>query len=275
MGECFGKIFILNGEIVSAEAFSNSFIYEGESVYEVIRMKNGLPVFLDDHYERIERSAKGLGKTLPADFKDIKSAMLNLSTNEPVDEVNLKIVFNYNKNSEHWLLYYTEPSYPSRTDYTDGVKAILFHAERHNPASKVINHRLRSEIYHRLILESAYEALLVNSENCITEGSRSNIFFIRNDVLYTAPEGKVLEGITRKYILDICREKRIAIVFRCVNISELSDFESVFMTGTSPVVLPFAKVGDIRFEVNNHIIRLLFNGVIEKAEASRARFASG
>jgi branched-chain amino acid aminotransferase len=124
-----------------------------------------------------------------------------------------------------------------------GVKGILYYAQRKDPESKVINHKLRSSIYHNLILHRGYEALLVNEENCITEGSRSNIFFLKGDVLTTASDDKVLNGITRKYILDICRDNKIRVEFKCVPVDSIPGYDAVFMTGTSPMV-SFYRIDD-------------------------------
>jgi branched-chain amino acid aminotransferase len=53
MNECYGKNFILNGDLQPADAFDNSFVYDGDSVYEVIRTIKGSPVFFNDHMERL------------------------------------------------------------------------------------------------------------------------------------------------------------------------------------------------------------------------------
>ena len=50
MNECFGKKFVLNGELHPADLFDNTFVYEGDSVYEVIRMVKGIPVFFSRSY---------------------------------------------------------------------------------------------------------------------------------------------------------------------------------------------------------------------------------
>ena len=136
----------------------------------------------------------------------------------------------------------------------------------------MINHKLRSSIYHKLILEGGYEALLVNEENQITEGSRSNIFFLKGDTLTTAPDDKILNGITRKYILDICQDNKIKVKFMCVPVDSLQDYDAVFMTGTSPMVLQFYCIGDIYFNVRIPLIENLRMLYIEKAEESIRRF---
>ncbi len=274
MDECYGKYFIRNGEKVSADLFSSAMVYEGDSVYEVIRMVKGIPVFFEDHMIRLKNSASLQKKELGTDIDTIRRDILLLSGAEKLKEVNLKIVFSYNENSSGYLIYFIEPVYPTKAQYRNGVRGILFNAERKDPASKVINHKLRSDIYHKLILERAYEALLVDHKNRITEGSRSNIFFIRDNDLYTAPDEVILSGITRKYILDICREKNLEVIFEPVKADEIQNYDAVFMTGTSPMVLPFRSVNDYSFNVRHPLISELRRLYIARAADSVRNFRS-
>ena len=274
MNECYGKKFILNGELNPSDNFDNSLVYEGDSIYEVIRMIKGSPVFFHDHMERLELSMRIRQKEPLAKISDLRKDIINLVKTEKKKDINLKIVFNYNHDSTNYLVYFVEPIYPSEEQYKKGVKGILFYAERKDPESKVINHKLRSSIYHKLILEGGYEALLVNEENQITEGSRSNIFFLKGDALTTAPDDKILNGITRKYILEICRDNNIKVKFMCVPVESIQDYDAVFMTGTSPMVLQFYCIGDIYFNVRMELIENLRKLYLEKAEESIKRFMS-
>jgi len=268
MNECYGKKFILNGELLPSDQFDNSLVYEGDSIYEVIRMIKGNPVFFHDHMERLESSIRIRQKEPIAKMGDLRKDIINLVKTEKRKDINLKIVFNYNQDSNNYLIYFIEPIYPSEEQYKKGVKGILFYAERKNPESKVINHKLRSSIYHKLILEGGYEALLVNEENLITEGSRSNIFFLKGDTLTTAPDDKILNGITRKYILDICQKHSIKVKFMCVPVDSIQDYDAAFMTGTSPMVLQFYCIGDIYFNIRIALIENLRRLYFEKAEES-------
>jgi branched-chain amino acid aminotransferase len=272
MNECYGKKFVLNGKIQSSDHFDNSLVYEGDSIYEVIRMIKGTPVFFHDHMERLESSARIQQKEPLTNISNLKKDIINLVKTERKKEINLKIVYNYNKDLNNYLVYFIEPIYPSEEQYKKGVKGILFFAERKDPESKVINHKLRSSIYHKLILESGYEALLVNENNQITEGSRSNVFFLKGDTLFTAPDDKILNGITRKYILDICHDTKIKVKFMCVPIDKLQDYDAAFMTGTSPMVLQFNCIGDIYFNVRVPLIEELRKLYLLKAEGSILRF---
>jgi branched-chain amino acid aminotransferase len=257
MKESCGNKFILNGELQSADGFDNSLVYKGESVYEVIRTFRGTPVFFDDHMERLSQSVKLQNKRQLAGPEQLRDDIIALSRSERRKEINIKIVFNYNVGTENYLIYFIDSAYPSKEQYQRGVKGILFFAERQDPASKVINYRLKSLVHHELIAEGAYEALLVNENNQVTEGSRSNIFFLKDNSLVTAPDGQILKGITRKHILQICSENNIIVEFRCVDASEISGYESVFMSGTSPAVLPFCCINGTFFNPGLPLIKRL------------------
>jgi len=272
MNECFSKYFILNGSPVPSENFENSLVYEGESVYEVLRAMNGAPVFFDDHMDRLEQSVRNTGKSPLADRNALKRDIQLLYRSDKKREVNLKIVFNYNNEVSNYLVYNIEPIYPTAEQYREGVKGVLCHAERSDPESKVINHKLRTTIYHKLIVEGAYEALLVNNDGLITEGSRSNIFFARDNVLYTAPDELVLGGITRKHLLRICSDLKIPVRFECVKASGYDRFETAFMTGTSPVVLPFNMIDKTPLRVDHPLVKKLRDMYFEKMDSSIREF---
>lgn len=272
MNECTGKKFILNGNLQPVEMFDKSMVYEGDSVYEVLRMIKGSPMFFSDHLERLTTSVKLQKKEFLADNTEIRKAIMDLARADRKKETNLKIVFNYNKGVGNFLIYYIESSYPTEIQYKKGVKGVLFYAQRKDPESKVIDHKLRSSIYHKLIMEGGYEALLVNDNKQITEGSRTNIFFIKGESLITAPDQAVLSGITRKHILEICSDENISVDFSCVNAAEITDYDAVFMTGTSPVVLPFYCIDDKFFNVRIPLIERLRKHYLQKAEASTGLF---
>ncbi len=272
MSECYGDYFVLNGELSPCGMFNNSDVYEGDSLYEVIRMMGGVPLFFSDHMDRLENSVRHHGKKMLADRATLIRQIMNLRKSADVKESNLKIVFNYKEGGDKYLVYFIEPMYPSRKQYREGIAGILFYAERKDPEVKVINHSLRSSIYHRLIAGNAYEAFLVDNEGYITEGSRSNIFFVREDRLYTAPDEKVLGGITRKFILELCRDNSIDVVKCLVKVDELSNYESAFMSGTSPMVLPIREIDGIPFDPGNILIKRVSKLYTDKVNESIRSF---
>lgn len=275
MNECYGKKFILNGNLQPAEMFDNSLVYEGDSVYEVLRTIKGTPIFFSDHMERLTSSVRLQKKELLVQIPALRKVIIELSRSDKIKESNLKIVFNYNQGVSNYLVYFINSVYPTDLQYKNGVKGILFSAERKDPESKVINHKLRSSIYHRLITDGSYEAILVNENDFITEGSRSNIFFLKGETLFTAPDNSVLNGITRKHVIEICNEINIKIEYSFIAVKDIEKYDGVFMTGTSPMILPFSHVDDKLFKVKFPLIERIRKLYIQRAEASLSQFRPG
>lgn len=267
MKECCGNHFILNGEIKPVSEFDNNLVYKGDSIYEVIRTIGGIPVFFSDHMLRLASSVSFRDKNMIVDSQEIRSGIIRLAGLEKRKEINLKIVINYKESGNSWLIYYIESTYPTEEHYRKGVKGILFCAQREDPQSKVLDFRLRSEIHKELLDENAYEALLVNNDNLVTEGSKSNVFLIKDGKLITAPDEMILKGVTRKHILEICQKENIDVEFRCVNADDLGNYESVFITGTSPMVLPFCCINEKSFNVKHPLLerlRKMYMGRVEE-----------
>ena len=82
----------------------------------------------------------------------------------------------------------------------------------------------------------------------------------------------ILNGITRKHILEICSNQKIVVKMKCVSVSEIKEYDSVFMTGTSPMVLPFYCVDGNYFNVSHPLIEKLRKLYIINADESLRHF---
>lgn len=93
--------------------------------------------------------------------------------------------------------------------------------------------------------ENVFEVLLVNRYQQVTEGSKSNAFFIFGDRVVTAPSQAVLPGITRKYVMECCRTLGIRLEEKPVALSSLSQADAAFISGTSPNIMPIRQINQI------------------------------
>ena len=75
-------------------------------------------------------------------------------------------------------------------------------------------------------------------------------------------------------IMKICKENKINVGLECINADKISEFDSVFMTGTSPIVLPFNCIGNVVFSVRHPFLERLRNLYLIKAEESISFFRS-
>lgn len=259
MSECYSEKFIINEYIKNNSEFDEKNLYMGKSLYEVIRIIKGIPLFLEDHLKRLYKSANATGLDIWMQKEKIQKNIRELSKANNIENGNVKIVFNYSKEKKTFLCYFIKASYPSKEMYEKGVKTSLYHAERQNPTAKVINISLR-EATDKIIKETGvYEVILVNKDGYITEGSRSNIFMIKDDKVYTAPIEEVLPGITRDYIIKACTNLGYDVIEKRINYKDIEKLQGLFISGTSPKVLPISKVENIDFDCKNKIIIEIMN----------------
>lgn len=255
MSEALLNQFIYNGKVYDTENFDTIYGDKTPSIYEVIRIMEGIPLFLEEHYERLINSSKILGFELVISMEEIKNNIDRMININKIKNYNIKIVINnLNEKEPSQYYFFISSSYPSEDMYENGIKTITYRAVRENPNAKVINKNLRGEVNRLLKEKDCYEALLVNDRGEITEGSRSNTFFIMGDQVYTSPSEGVLLGITRQRIVSLCMKNNINVIEKPVLASELSTFEALFMSGTSPKVLPICKVDGVDFSTHNKLL---------------------
>jgi branched-chain amino acid aminotransferase len=231
------------------DAFDPSLFSEGVTLYEVIRVIDGVPLFIEEHLSRLEISAQLISFNLWVRAADLKQIIKILIQKNSTLNGNIKISLNRNQktDSKNILCQFIPAHYPSKNNYIKGVKSILFNAERDNPNVKKTNQSLREAADKAIKANKIFEVILVDADQHITEGSRSNVFFIKDQTIYTSPNTKVLAGITRQKTLSLCLSNGIRISEQTIKVSELKYFEAAFFSGTSPKILPINTINQIKF----------------------------
>ncbi|WP_346889063.1 aminotransferase class IV [Clostridium sp. UBA1056] len=245
MDNCINDYFIKNDEVYERAEFQDIYVVEGKCIYEVIRVIDGAPLFLNEHLERLENSLKLEKKEDFISMDMIKDYIEKLITINRVVNGNLKLVLN----KDNLFIFFIKHSYPTKDMYNNGVKTILYFGERHNPNAKVIDNSFREKVNEKIAASNSYEAILVNHEGYITEGSKSNIFMVKGDEIITAPVEGVLPGITRGEIIKACHELGLKVKEENINCEDIKNLDGLFISGTSPNVLPINEVqGIIKYD---------------------------
>lgn len=266
MLEPIREYFIKDGAALHTWEYNPAWGKKKKTVYEVMRVIDGTPLFLDEHIERILNSAKEAGlKDVPVRSKFEKAISGLIKKNGPEDG-NILLCIIPNKEHSHILSWYVEHHYPSEKEYIKGVGIRTMKAIRKQPTAKVWNAELRSKAQYLISESEVYEVLLVDKKKNITEGSRSNIFFIRGDSLFTTPDTMVLQGITRKKILELANKLMIEVSEREIPLKDLPFYEAAFISGTSPGILPVSLIDKHRFNTSNEMMRKLMAAYDEKVK---------
>lgn len=259
---------LINNTMTDPAAFSEQIFECGLNIYEVIRVFDSKPIFLQDNLLRLENSIKKSNLDLDIATLHIEDQLEQVIRLEKIHEGNLKYVLHITNQSVDEYVYQIPHAYPTEKDYQNGVDTISCPAMRENPEVKYVNSGLRT-LTNRLIKEHrVYEVLLTDREGYVTEGSRSNVFFIKGNGLYTASTRYVLPGTSRKRVLDICKKHHIKVVEERVAYTSLADYDAAFITGTSPLLLPIRSVDKILFNPQNQLLIKLMNAYFSLLERS-------
>lgn len=266
--EAIKEYYIQNGGVVPTEKDEVFEMITKPPIYEVIRVIDGVPLFLEDHLDRMFESAKLIDYDLGRDEKQIREDIKKLIYKNKIKKSNIKLLStNIEGQGKIFLVYSIASFYPPEEYYNQGIDTILFKHERQNPNAKVLFTSFKDEVTKQLDESKAFEALLVNEKGYIPEGSRSNMFFVKENKVYTAPESEILMGITRKHIFNACEKLNIDIVEKSIHIEDIKNLDGGFMSGTSVNVLPISKIDNTEINsVKNKIIREINNAYVLEME---------
>lgn len=244
-------------------------VFEGQTVYELIRVQDGIALFLEDHLERFYQSAAYLNLPIVATPAEMTERIYRLIEVNHVDEKNVKVILGRGKsgNSLLWI-FFAQSIYPPAAYYEEGIRTDLFHMERLDPNIKLVRADYQKAVLQERTDKNVYELLLVDAKEEITEGSRTNIFFVKDKALYTPPAKSVLLGIVRKKVFEICEKRQIPINETPIPVAWITTCDGAFVSGTGNNVLPIAAIGD-------RILPTMSNEVVQTILSDYAALVSG
>jgi len=255
-GKVLGEKYIIDG--IAADVLDFIPDMSADIYYEVVRLMDGKFLFLEDHLARLQHSLSVSWLKYPGTEVITESLkLLQLNNSNTVGNVRICIQRNTD-NGISLLCYFIPYFYPEECMYKSGVQLVTYPHARPNPGIKKWDDHFRISVNEYIRDHGVYEAILLNNQKQITEGSRSNIFFVDNDnELITAPVHDVLSGITRRHVLNICSEEGIEVIQRPVQLYELSGIPTCLISGTSPKILPVWQLDGFQFNVDHPVLHLL------------------
>lgn len=214
------------------------------TAYEVIRMIDGKPLFLNEHLARLKKTSPNIND------KNIMKLII-FFIGKFNKKINKNIFLSYNMQTEYSMICFIESFYPPQKWFLEGIDIGILDIKRDNPNFKIYNELYKKKVDNYLMENNYFETLIVNN-GFITEGSRSNVFFIKKETVITPPLCQVLPGITREKVFGILKELKYSLEERNVEALEIEFFDGVFITGTSIDVLPIKAVLNKTFNTSNN-----------------------
>lgn len=237
-------------------------LIRGDGVFEVIRVYDGVPFALEQHFARLERSARNL--RLPLDLEAVRADTHRLLARAGVGPAHEAVRIVLTRGGRRLLL--TEPlvALPERmrlmpityspTRVLDGVKSLSY-------AGNMLARRLAQE-------QGFDEALLVTPHGRVLEAPTSSIFWVSGGQILTPPLSEhILASITRAVVLEVTGAQE-----RECPLPELLEADEIFLASTMREVHPVAALADRSFDAVGPVTAAASEAVVE---AIRARLTGG
>ena len=233
-------------------------VFEGVRAYET---EKGAAIFrLEDHTKRLFEAAKKINIEVPYSQDELNKVQKDIFIKNDLSEGYLRpIVF---MGSESLGLRATDlsvnvavaawewPSYMSPEAKKNGISIIKSPFEQYsNPIHsgyKIIGTYINSTMaLHDAISKGADEALLLDKNGYISEGSGENIFSIKENILSTPKTDHCLNGITRQSVIKIALDLGLKVEEKDITYEELIQSDEVFFSGTAVEITPISKIDDV------------------------------
>jgi branched-chain amino acid aminotransferase len=240
----------INGEFVpfnqSCLHVSDLIIQRGYGIFDFFLVRNNIPPFLSFHLDRFIKSAALMNLQLAYTKDELSEMVLHLISKNSIGNSSIKIMLtggispdDFTLMTGNSLLVIINKPYEIKWPeaWKNGGSLITSRYQREIPGAKTINY-IRSVSLSGILAENHTAEVLYLDRNWVRECSRSNIFYVKDQVVYT-PKSRMLEGVTRKRILQL---QGFDIRIKDFKISELLAADEVFITSTTKGVLSVIKI---------------------------------
>lgn len=250
------KIF-LNGILVpesqaKVSVFDHGLLY-GDGVFEGIRAYNGRVFMLDEHVERLYRSAKAIAMTIPLTQAQMAKAVVKTCAANKIKDGYIRLVVTRGvgelglnpylcKKPQVIVIAAAIQLYPKEL-YETGMNIVTVgttrnHTEAVNPRIKSLNYLNNIMAKIEAINAGVMECILLNPQGYVAEASGDNVFVIRGNTLLTPPSWcGALEGITRQVVMQLAAEHGMTVKEDVLTRYDLYTADELFLTGTAAEII--------------------------------------
>lgn len=210
---------------------AETFAYE-TGLYETFRTLDHRPVFLEPHLDRLFKSAQITGLKIQYTRFEILEMIELVISEFPDPNQRVRILAVPEK-----LIVYTTSLDLDNSIY-EGVSTITVKGIRKTPDMKTTNYNVCLDAWTKAEKMGCFEAILTDEDGHVFEGSRSNIFWVKNGEIITR-KGDVLPGITRQTVIT---NSPVTVSFGKLNQNEFESLDELFLTNSGSGVVPIIKV---------------------------------
>lgn len=221
-------------------------VQRGYGIFDFFKTIDGQPVFLEDHLDRLFRSAVLMRLELKQSRDEIKNKIIRLIESNNLNDSGIKVIltggfspdgFNI---AEPNLIISQQGFEIPRTMSEKGISILTHEYQRQFSNAKTLDY-LQAIWLQPILKEKKADDVLYYSDGLLRECPRANIFIVTKDQKVLTPESGMLKGVTRKHVLEISGAMYVTEA-RDVSLEELRNAGEVFITSTTKNILPVVQV---------------------------------
>lgn len=214
-------------------------------LFESLIFINGKIFKLKEHLDRLYAQAKVLQIRIPLNKTELSEAIYKTIEKNYLTQAYVRVSIFKSDSISIQIIAKPLPQYPKEI-YTQGVPIITVPTKRHTIESTtplIKSSNFGANILAKIEGNGYFEAIMLNENGYITEGTISNIFICKNGVLITPPPYLgLLEGITRNFVIELAKMEEIEIKEEVINRFDLYSADEAFLTFTSAGIVPVTKI---------------------------------
>jgi branched-chain amino acid aminotransferase len=232
---------------------------DGRRVYEVMRLIDSKILYLEEHLQRLEGSLRFHAPEFSLEAGALYRDLTGLIRRAGEDHCNLRLEAALVDGRLEYTAILLEGRYPDEAMKKEGVALESYEYERKDPLVKVVDRHYKEKVGAFIEARGIYEALLTH-DGIVTEGSRSNIFFLKEGKVYSPREEDILSGITRRNLLAFLAGEKIPLVRGDIPLADIGGFEGAFLSGTSIHVLAVRSIDESSYDPDLPLFRRIESG---------------
>jgi branched-chain amino acid aminotransferase len=225
-------------------------VLRGYSAFESLRTYDRRPFHLDEHLSRLYRSAELIALEIPFTRRFVADIVREAIASNSYKHATIRLLVTGGVSEDSVLpsgkptlaILITELEERDLQRFERGVKLMTTHLQRSLPEAKTSSYVTAIQALKEAAQRGASDALYINEQDQILEGTRSNFFVFLGDTLVT-PRAGVLIGVTRNVVLALA-QGRFKIEERPISLSELSYADEAFITSSSKEITPVIQIDD-------------------------------
>jgi D-alanine transaminase/branched-chain amino acid aminotransferase len=245
-------------------------VQRGYGIFDFLRVAKDKPLFIDAHLDRFFNSAEVMRLNIPQTRADIKNIVAELIQKNSMPYSGIRMIIaggdapdGYTIEQPHLIIIQAPLAEPTLTLPTIGIKLASYQYQRQIPEVKTTDYLMAVWLQPWMKQQGA-DDILYYYNGVVSECPRSNFFMVTKENVLVTTATHMLNGITRKNIIAVCKANGIQLEIRDVTLNEIKEAKEAFITSSTKRITPVHQIDDVILKPNyaDSLARIIYDQLV-------------